>query len=437
MTDKILIVGAGAAGLACAERLHEEGRDFLLMEARNRIGGRVHCQWDDDFCIPLELGAEFIHGADPLILDRLLRYRIPFYDVTDSHLLRFSKALTYDRVFWSDLRKFLDRMALDSNGNRSVEEFLEENAGLDPQHEPFFRSFVEGFYCADLRLIGERELTLAEQAPDRELNGSRTFRLLRPYREILERMASEFANGENIILEATLQEIQWSPGQVVLRGLQGANKKPITFATDKVVLALPLTPLQRLQWDPLPRQLTELSSGLRMGHAHRMILRFRSRFWESLTAHPISFLHLGADFYFPTWWTFAPLRTPHLVAWQGGPKALELSKLSQEERLDQALSTLAYLSDQPKTFLYDHLDKYFYYDWSADPFTQGSYTYALPDGEFLCGRCQNIENTIFLAGEAFATARARGTVQGAMQSGINAANFILQGDAIHATAQRA
>ena len=59
---QVVVVGAGLAGLAAAQRLHESGfEDVLVLEAQRRVGGRVHTIEHGDFL--LELGAQWLHGA--------------------------------------------------------------------------------------------------------------------------------------------------------------------------------------------------------------------------------------------------------------------------------------------------------------------------------------------------------------------------------------
>ena len=58
----VIIIGAGAAGLMCARELVKSGNTVLVLEARDRIGGRIHTLSDDKFPGPVELGAEFVHG---------------------------------------------------------------------------------------------------------------------------------------------------------------------------------------------------------------------------------------------------------------------------------------------------------------------------------------------------------------------------------------
>src|SRR5258707_13317300 len=59
----VIVVGAGAAGLAAAAELAQAGRTVLVLEARERIGGRCWTRREPGLAVPIELGAEFIHGA--------------------------------------------------------------------------------------------------------------------------------------------------------------------------------------------------------------------------------------------------------------------------------------------------------------------------------------------------------------------------------------
>src|SRR5438045_1863493 len=60
--QSILVIGAGLAGLAAARRLDDAGQHVTILEARDRIGGRVQTVRDSRFPIPVELGAEFVQG---------------------------------------------------------------------------------------------------------------------------------------------------------------------------------------------------------------------------------------------------------------------------------------------------------------------------------------------------------------------------------------
>ena len=62
----VLVIGAGAAGLMAAWELVQAGKRTAVIEARNRIGGRIHTIYDKKFSLPIEAGAEFVHGDLPI-----------------------------------------------------------------------------------------------------------------------------------------------------------------------------------------------------------------------------------------------------------------------------------------------------------------------------------------------------------------------------------
>src|SRR5574337_237265 len=80
MSD-ILIIGAGIAGLTAAAELSREGIKVTLLEARDRLGGRIFTR-HDVAGNPVELGAEFIHGRPPEIFDILRRENVPYQEVS-------------------------------------------------------------------------------------------------------------------------------------------------------------------------------------------------------------------------------------------------------------------------------------------------------------------------------------------------------------------
>src|SRR5688572_101446 len=66
MNDRTIIIGAGAAGLQAASDLQAAGKKFLILEARGRLGGRIHTLLPKEFSQRVEAGAEFIHGSNGL-----------------------------------------------------------------------------------------------------------------------------------------------------------------------------------------------------------------------------------------------------------------------------------------------------------------------------------------------------------------------------------
>jgi monoamine oxidase len=183
----------------------------------------------------------------------------------------------------------------------------------------------------------------------------------------------------------------------------------------------------------MPKELALALSGLEMGHAMRIVFRFRSRFWENLKTasnlneHPLNFILGGPGFDFPTWWTSAPLRTPFITAWQGGPRVLKIATMPESARIQLALKTLSKLTGRSLAFLNEELQASYVHDWTNDPFSQGAYSYVRTGGFDHAKKLSGpFGQTLFIAGEATEDGAPRGTVHGAMISGQKAAEKILR-----------
>src|SRR5438132_723663 len=92
MQQRIIVVGAGAAGLAAARRLHDAGHDVTVLEARDRLGGRTWTDYDLAGH-PVELGAEFVHGE-----------HVVTWDLLRAHGLEAQPQVGYDVYYYRDGR---------------------------------------------------------------------------------------------------------------------------------------------------------------------------------------------------------------------------------------------------------------------------------------------------------------------------------------------
>jgi monoamine oxidase len=417
----VVVVGAGAAGLACARHLLHEGQDILVIEARNRIGGRVHSIAAEGH--DLELGAEFLHGA-PEVLPKDLHERLLFLDVLDHHHVLRKKKLHFKKHFWEEIEKALKSLNEKRKNDRSFQDFLSKKK-MKGEIKDLVISLVEGFYGADVEKVGEKGLARAEEAEVPDLNGRDLFRPLPGWGSVLDGLLSSEEKSRVLRINHRLEKIEWKPSRCVLRG-EGPTGT-FQIQAKKCIVTLPLGVLQSKNFfEPLSpafeKFLSGFLSGLHMGHVQKLSFEFSSRFWETLTPEPVGFLHAPSDQDFPTWWTEMPLRLPRLVAWQGGPKAYEMAAWSEEKIVTAALRTLSFLTRKNFEFLKKELRKVHTHNWSQDPLSQGAYSYPGINGE--SQGPTSFENTLYFAGEAFIQGSARGTVHGALESGFQTAREI-------------
>jgi monoamine oxidase len=171
-----------------------------------------------------------------------------------------------------------------------------------------------------------------------------------------------------------------------------------------------------------------------MGQVVKVLLRFREPIWEDLSLptdggkhdslKDLTFIH-AADELPPTWWTQLPVRAPLLVGWAGGTRAEQLLSLSHDALLARSLDALSHIFAVPKKLLEDLLVDFYTHNWTKDPFSMGAYSYIPVGGlDAQSELSEPVENTIYYAGEAANTMGHHGTVHGAIQSGLGAAQMI-------------
>jgi monoamine oxidase len=414
----VIIIGAGASGLACAKKLMANHLNVLVLEARDRIGGRVHTL--NHFGGPVELGAEFIHTAEPDFLQEFSRAGFRFYDVINKRHAKVGDKLIFKENFMKELEKFTERLDAHRTPDRTVNEFIKsQGRRIKSDIKPLLVTYVEGFHAAELDLMGEKALAANEQDKAQGLNKTEMFRPLSGYSPLL---------SSWLRLESPVTKIEWQKHKVTVHGPSFGK-----LSAKRAVITLPIgvlkctDPSLRVVFEPEPVGLRKALEGVHMGHVTRITFEFKSRFWESLTDQPLGFMQAGPSEYFPVWWTQWPLRTHLLVAWQGGPKAVQLARLPQEEQIQIALKTLSKLTHRSTRFLKQHVVNVFMHDWTLDPYSLGAYSYlGLNGARKLTKLLKPMEDTLIFAGEALAAKSAQATVHGAIQSGSSAADLILK-----------
>ncbi|UOF00927.1 flavin monoamine oxidase family protein [Bdellovibrio reynosensis] len=419
----VIIIGAGAAGLSCAANLLEQGKTVLLLEARDRIGGRVYS--DNHF----EYGAEFIHGATPEFIEHFEKHALPFIDSNDNSATYQAGKLTEKKDPWKDIEIISKRLKKDREPDQSVTDFLHHHK-FPAKSVNQFKAYVEGFYGADTDLMGERYLALAEKTEDSKLNKLDTFRPAVPYVKVLSHLLTE-KQKKRIKFKHVAKTIHWSNSAVQVECLASGRKKVLTASY--VVVTVPLGvlvgehPKSKIEIIPdIPEIKTQLNV-FEMGHVQKMVFKFKTRFWETLTEAAPAFLRADPEYYFPTWWTQNPVRTNYLVAWQGGPKAFEMSRWSADRKITAALTTLAEVTAKNVQFIKDQVLESHNHNWSADPYTLGAYSYTRVQHKKTPHNFSlPFEKRIWVCGEATAKGSAQGTVHGAIEQGKKAALQIIK-----------
>jgi monoamine oxidase len=414
----VVIVGAGAAGLEAARELGARGRSVLVLEARERIGGRVFTHFDPRVPVPIELGAEFIHGDTPHT-DRLLAAAgLSALDIQAERRLALGGRL--DRV----RGPLIDRVLHYAKKDESLTSFLSKHPGgrAHARDRNMLRRFVEGFHAADPDRISV--LTIAPGRHGTAMQSlSRTGRVTQGYGALMDWLARDL--GASLRLASQVRSIAWRPGRVRVETRIQSKK----ISARAVLVTVPLSVLGELPparsaivFDPEPRALREALAGLAMGSAMRLVAWFDEIPWEGKEEEAPGFLQFASG-HFQAAWTVNPLRWPLVVMWSGGPQARVLSRLTAPELRRILVTELARALGTTSPQLERSLRACWWHDWDRDPFARGCYSYMKVGGERAARALSHpVRGTLFFAGEA--TETESGTVEAALASGQRAAREI-------------
>jgi monoamine oxidase len=434
MPDDVLIIGAGISGLSAALELARAGVRTEILEARDRIGGRILTVVDPSLNHSIELGAEFIHGLAPEIWLPLQEHNLQPAEV-DGDLWCSIDNKIQKCDFFARADKILSAMD-DEGPDESFQQFLARRFPdtHDAEAKRWATGYVSGFNAAEPDLVSVHWLVHSRQAEEK-IEGDRAFRLAGGYQKLVDIFSLELRRRNvHVHLNTEVRSVRWKAGSVEIAAGRGASIG--LYHSERALITVPLGVLQAedaIEFYPAwPEQKRDALQKLAMGRVVRVVLCFRKRFWEQLTGAPgsksladLSFL-FSRDDLFPTWWTLMPERVPVITGWAPAGSALKLTGPSKEQIIDQAIESLSRILRTEKPLITAQLTQGYFYDWDSDPFSRGAYSYVKAGGE----GCQAtlgspLDGTLFFAGEATDTSGHNGTVHGAIASGRRAAKEIL------------
>ena len=426
---KVLVIGAGIAGLSAAWHLTQAGIDATVLEARDRIGGRV---WTSrDFAdIPVEFGAELIHGRGAEINTwqwiRKLNLRTWHWNKLDDSMIRTEEG---DWLSMGEARA--------QSAELDVTRSWELGDVDKPRDDEDLGSYLRriGFSDAQLRYV-QRSFANAEGDSMRNLNAAAHLQALTPpdssrgprgveegdYSDhrILDgydAYYSQLAAGLDVRLETVISQIDWSDG------VQARADSGEVYAADAAVITLPLGVLQagRVQFAPrLPKHKLEALARLRMGPVIKLVYQFDAHILDPQIGAIYS---AGSP---PMWWSPSLGREGGTVVWTAfatGDYARELLDLGEEGALVQGLATLRAEIGQRDL----QATQARWVAWPLDEFALGGYSVCLPGGYDARDKLARATPPLYWAGEASAPHRMAATVHGAYFSGQRAANEIITG----------
>jgi monoamine oxidase len=418
-TSDIVVIGAGAAGIAAARILHSAGRDVTILEARDRVGGRVWTTFDLA-TFPVELGAEYVHGEHVATWRWLEELGLDSFDDRRD-----------DEAWWA----FADGKLLDPQGfaalmpshpfddlweaasawgsapatmETALRLWAQKNRA--PQLETAWglwntAACISG--ATDLDQLGSDGLQEATYAGD----GNTNFRVRSGYGSIFERTASLL----EIRLSTPVTRVEW--------GARGAivHSGSLAFACEHVVITLPLGVLKAgvIHFDPpLPQWKLAAVERLGVGHVDKVILVFDAPFWPKDMG--ALFTDLDTQSWIVPGWGRVE-HAPVLRALMGGRAAERF-----EASVDPVAKAVRELEAVFQVELAGRLREGRFINWGNDPWSRMGYSFVPMGGAGLrAALSEPIGRTLHFAGEATHVVRPC-SVHGAIESGERAVAELLK-----------
>ncbi|HEX3800314.1 MAG TPA: NAD(P)/FAD-dependent oxidoreductase [Verrucomicrobiae bacterium] len=411
MNISITIIGGGISGLAAAWELARNGVSVTVLEAKPDFGGRILTVQHKS--LPIELGAEFVHGRSPLLIEAIGAAGLTTHRVS-SRYEHFEDGAFKTVKLWDMVNKVIakvDPRAPDV----AFDQFL-ATQNLDARTSQLVTGFVEGFDAAYPDRISAHSLLRAHFSAD-QMDGDWQGRIDVGYMALVHFLAREIqARGGRLIKGATVREVRWKTGHVEV--IASHERKTKNFISTGALVTLPLGiwKAHTVTFNPLLSEKQSVVRELEFGNVIKIGLVFRERWWPK----DMGFVQAPGEL-IPTWWTDP--RGPVLTGWAGGPKADLLSHVRNLEML--ALEILSGIYGENPAVLRSQLVATYHHHWASDPCALGAYSYIPVNGLDLPKLlAAPIAETLFFAGEATVSDAQTGTVFGAFESGLRAAHEI-------------
>ena len=418
---RVLVLGAGIAGLAAAQTLRQKGYDVVVIEGRNRIGGRIHTSrmWAN---YPTDMGASWIHGTtnNPIttLANNLKAERVTTsYNSSQLHIAPelMSKGLkSYDETkignLISSALKKANQLEIDLSLQQAVNKFV--GTSLNPLVKNQIDFYINSRY--EQEYSGSANYLSAQTFEDNEVFKGSDVLFPKGYDQI----TNELAKGLVIKTNQVIREINYTEKDVIVK-TQNAQ-----YSANYVVVTLPLGVLKKgnVKFNPpLPAAKQKAIERLGMGLLNKTFLKFDKVFWpKNIDWQEYLSAEKGR---WAEWVSFAKIGAPILLGFNAADRAYEVEHWSDQAIVSDAMKVLKSMFGNA----IPNPNAYQITRWAQDPFTYGSYSFNAvgSTNQDRNALASSVAGRLFWAGEA-TSANYQGTVHGAYLSGIKAANAIIK-----------
>jgi monoamine oxidase len=419
---KVLILGAGLAGLAAGLMLKKNGYEVSILEARNRIGGRVYSHVIDEADkLVIELGGEWIGESHERMIALCDEFNLELFDN------RFNTHLVYDNRYFKDHEwNFSPEWKL--KYEKIIADYanytLDDKKKLDKmdwwrflmnhdisQKDLDLTEYIDSTDFGESIRFVSAYAALAEYAESSEFN-EMDYKI-KGGNDLLPRRMADSIGSDKIFINHKITDVTKT-----ISGFTVTCSNGNRFYADKIVCSLPTFAISKINWNPsLPGDKIDAINALQYCRINKSATLFNKRFWENENFDMVTdqFAHY---FYHAT--KFQRSDRGVLISYSVGDKADILSNHSLEGRKKIILDSLKVAFNVTDDFILKNLNYY----WGDDEFTKGAYAFYGKDQWFnIMPVLKEPWEDIYFAGEHLAD--WQGFMEGAVNTGEEAAELIM------------
>jgi monoamine oxidase len=411
-TYNYIIIGAGISGLTIANELAKTDQDLLILEAKDRLGGRI---WSDksDEGLVFERGAELIHGKDNMVYDlaqelNLDLQRLETTEKPGSILYRIAKIIGLVIVSLNLYPK--------PSVDESVEQYIDRIKLLPAFIKQIFHHYAQDEESLDKVSALHFVERIVKQLKKGELYGENDFMLLDGYKQIIDYLAL----GKEVVLNTKVQRIDWHGDTVEVHSLDQV------YRAKKLIITVPINALKKLYFAPdLPPEKLQAISSFEANDIVKVLINVPKS--AILTTQEVCVIP-NAKFV-PIWWRRNIKNDTNdqiLVGWITGEYARRFIASARDKALDNIFLELGDYFDV------EQIDrtKIIVQDWQDDQDILAPYYHLKPGSSLNVfeSLSKSLAGKVFFAGEA--TSVENGTVHGAYESAKRCVREIMKGQSL-------
>lgn len=423
MKSEIIIIGAGAAGLMAARELSKAGKKVIILEARDRVGGRIFPLDEKEFGYPAQGGAEFIHGLAPVTKSIIKEAGLTYmhtsdddgemWSVWDGKLKRLQEIVPQKELLHERLKELEEDMPIAV----FLDKYFSEEQYADLRN--YVIKMAEDYDAADSYKISAFSLREEWLGGEEWEQG----RIKEGYTPLLSFLKSECErSGVMIKLNQEVTSVEMKD-----TGVRVVCKNEDKYDAQQIVVTAPVSILNQIHFMPTLPEKMAAAAKVGFGQVVKIILLFKDQWWVNARGEDLSKLRfMRSNEKIPIWWTQYPDLYPVLTGWLAGPNAEKVKELSSDQVIDAAFTSLASIFSIDEGKLRERLVTVKVINWSVDPLARGAYSYSTVGAEEAYKELgEPVDDKIFFAGEALCEGKETATVEGALVSGLEVAKKIM------------